>query len=125
MNHALLSSSTVYFKRLPLCFRIDCCCLNTARLLCSSCCLIINNTNISWRQSFVSRWVGAHTGCRICKRHPSCSLLMPDRTSVERHNGELQSHFHCPKRNRESAVTQSGLRCPKRAAGRMCPLSSV
>lgn len=60
------------------------------------------------------QWVGVRTQVAeyVRGRHPSCSLLMPDRTSIERHNGKLQSDFYCPKKkkmHRGSAVTPSGL----------------
>lgn len=56
---------------------------------------------------------------------------MPDRTSIERHNGKLQSDFYCPKKDEQRISPDpkwalslcKGLICPKRAAGGMCPLS--
>lgn len=112
MNHTLVAQ--FIWKGLPVCFRI-CCWHNTAKIWCCPCSLIIRL--IRERQDSASefwQWVGVRTQVAeyVRGRHPSCSLLMPDRTSIERHNGKLQSDFYCPKKkkmNRGSAVTPSGL----------------
>lgn len=130
MNHALV------WKGLPVCFRIGCCWHNTAKILCCPCSLIIRSNRE--RQDSVSefwQWVGgcAHTGCRICKRQASILLITDARQDVNRKAQWKTAEWFLLFKKKDGKRISSdpewplslckGLTCPKRAAGRKCPLS--